>query len=103
MRLRPRLLAWTADATGKICFFVAPTRRNPRPKPRRRGDRAAKTAGLNPAAFRGKLVRPGVPALEGKIVSVRHGAPLRGRRGFENLIRNAVALAIGHRLFLGIE
>src|SRR5215468_12707636 len=49
-----------------------------------------------------KLVSPGVPALEGKIVSVRHCAALRGR-DFEYLILDAVPLAIGHRFLFGLE
>lgn len=43
------------------------------------------------------LVRPGIAALEGKIVRVGHDAPLP--RGLvKHLIGEAVALAIGHRL-----
>src|SRR5262249_25455377 len=103
MRLWPRLLARTTNAPRKVYFFVAPTRRNPRSKPRRRNDRAAKAARLISDSFhQDKLVCPGVPALEGKIVSVGHRAPLRGR-GFEYLIWNTVALAIGDRLLFGLE
>lgn len=48
------------------------------------------------------LVRPGVPAFEGKVIRVGDGLPLRRGR-LEHLVCDAMPLAIGHRLLLGVE
>src|SRR5665213_921553 len=50
----------------------------------------------------GSLVSPGLPAPKRKIVGIGGLAPGRCLR-LDDLIGNALALAIGNRLFLGIE
>src|SRR6202050_3747960 len=55
-----------------------------------------KPGGLRP------LMGPGLAAPEREIVGVG-GLPARRLFRLDNLIRNALPLAIGHRLFLGVE
>src|SRR6478672_511600 len=48
------------------------------------------------------LMGPGFAASKGEIVGIC-GLPPSRRLGFDHLVWNALALAIGHRLFLGVE
>ena len=47
-------------------------------------------------------MRPGIASVEGEIVGVGHDAARR-RLGMKDLIGDAVALALGGRLFEGVE
>src|SRR4029077_14015737 len=99
MRLRPGLSARTADAGRAVCFSAPAARGNPGTQPGR-CCAAPKTAGLNPRRY--GLVCPGVATPERKIIRVGDGAPFhRGR--LKHLVGNAMALAIGYRLFAGSE
>src|SRR6185437_1946478 len=99
MRLWPRLSARTADAGRAFCYSAPATRGNPGAQPGR--CRAVpKTASLNPRRY--GLVCPGVATPEGKIIRVGDGAPFHRCR-LKHLVGNAMALAIGYRLFSGSE
>ena len=61
------------------------------------------TAGAKPRqSGRHASVRPGAAPGRGEIVGIGNARPLR-RRAFEHLIGDAIALAIGDGLFLGVE
>src|SRR5262245_36661053 len=56
-----------------------------------------------PAALRPRSVRPGHAASESEIVRIRQAAAGRRVLSLEHLVGDAVALAIGDRLLLGVE
>ena len=99
LRPRPGLPAGTADAGGAVPVAAAPARRRHKAARRLGGNRSASrsTAGADL-----RSVRPGIAALESKIVGIgdHRGAPSASAR---QLIGDAVTLGIGDRLLLGVE
>src|SRR5262249_52186042 len=77
-------------------------RQPPRPTARRKPDAALLSLSVRPKSVRPKSVRPRLAAAERKIVGI---GDLTVGRGFwlDHLVWDALALAIGDRVLLGVE